>query len=207
MRARFLLLARDNRAASAAEFALVLPLMLLFLLGMLDVGRLMWTWNRAEKATQMGVRYAVATDMVPAGLATYSFATTGGIPQGDPIPQSAFGGATCTSSGGTASCTCNSGATCLPLGTPDDAAFDNIVNRMQAFMPDLPDNNVTVEYGYSGLGYAGDPNGPDVAPLVTVRIVNMDFQPLTIILFNTSITLPSFSAALTMEDGQGNVSN
>ena len=207
MRARFLLLARDNRAASAAEFALVLPLMLLFLLGMLDVGRLMWTWNRAEKATQMGVRYAVATDMVPAGLATYSFATTGGIPQGDPIPQSACGGATCTSSGGTASCTCNSGATCPPLGTPDDAAFDNIVNRMQAFMPELPDNNVTVEYGYSGLGYAGDPNGPDVAPLVTVRIVNMDFQPLTLILFNTSITLPSFSAALTMEDGQGNVSN
>lgn len=207
MKASLLRLARDRHAASAAEFALVLPLLLLFLLGMIDVGRLMWTWNRAEKATQMGVRYAVATDMVPGGLATYNFATPGGLPQGDPIPESDFGGATCTSSGGTTNCACNSGATCPPLGTANEAAFDNIVNRMQAFLPELPDNNVTVEYGYSGLGYAGDPNGPDVAPLVTVRIVNMAFQPITLILFNSSITLPSFSAALTMEDGQGNVSN
>jgi hypothetical protein len=171
----------------------------------------MWTWNRAEKATQMGVRYAVATDMVPAGLVTYSFSTDPPdgqqIPQGDSIPESSFGVATCTSSGGTASCTCNSGATCPPLGTANDTAFDNIVNRMQAFLPELPDNNVTIEYGYSGLGYAGDPNGPDVAPLVTVRIVNMSFTPITLILFNTTITLPSFSAALTMEDGQGTASN
>lgn len=78
---------------------------------------------------------------------------------------------------------------------------------MQAFLPELTANDVTVEYGYSGLGYAGDPNGPDVAPLVTVRIVNMSFQPITLILFNAAITLPSFSAALTLEDGQGNVSN
>lgn len=207
MKASILRLARDDRAASAAEFALVLPLFLLFLLGMIDVGRLMWTWNRAEKATQMGVRYAVATEMVPQGLASYNFATPGGLAQGSPIPETSFGGATCTSSGGTTSCTCNTGATCPALGTANDTAFDNIVNRMQAFLPELPDNNVTVEYGYSGLGYAGDPNGPDVAPLVTVRIVGMAFQPLTLILFNTPINLPNFSAALTMEDGQGNVSN
>src|SRR5688572_453388 len=107
MRAPLVTLFRDNRAASAAEFALVLPLLLLFLLGMLDVGRLMWTWNRAEKATQMGVRYAVATDMVPTGLVTYSFSADPPdgqqIPQGDPIPESSFGGATCSSSGGSTS--------------------------------------------------------------------------------------------------------
>ena len=200
-------LRRNNRAASAAEFALVLPLLLLFLLGMLDVGRLMWTWNRAEKATQMGVRFAVATEMVPEGLASYSFTTSGGIPQGDPIPQSSFGGATCQSSGGSVSCSCNTGVTCPPLGTANATAFNNILARMQAFMPELAANRVTVEYGYSGLGYAGDPNGPDVSPLVTVRIQGMSFQPVTLILFNTSITLPSFSAALTMEDGSGNVSN
>ena len=205
MRTSLLRLASSNRAAAAAEFALVLPLLLLFLLGMLDVGRLMWTWNRAEKATQMGVRYAVATEMVPTGLATYSFASQGGIPQGDPIPQSAFGGATCSSSGGTVSCVCN--ATCPTLSPYNQTAFTNIVARMDAFLPELSANDVTVEYGYSGLGYAGDPNGPDVAPLVTVRVRNLAFQPITLILFNTSITLPSFSAALTMEDGQGNVSN
>ena len=54
--------------ATAAEFALVLPLLLMFMLGLIDVGRVMWTMNRAEKATQMGARYAVATAVLPQGL-------------------------------------------------------------------------------------------------------------------------------------------
>ena len=93
-------LIRDRRGASAAEFALVLPLLIIFLFGIIDVGRLMWTWNKAEKATQMGVRYAVATEMVPNGLAVYSFVVSGSLSQGDPIPESSFGGASCLISGG-----------------------------------------------------------------------------------------------------------
>src|SRR3546814_5718143 len=67
-------LARSSSGATAAEFAMVLPLLLIFLLGIIDVGRLMWTWNRAEKATQMGVRFAVVADMVPGNLDAYDFA-------------------------------------------------------------------------------------------------------------------------------------
>ena len=40
--------ARDERATSAAEFALVLPVMLFFLLGIIDVGRFMWYVSQAE---------------------------------------------------------------------------------------------------------------------------------------------------------------
>ena len=74
----------DRTAASAAEFALVLPLLLLFLFGIIDAGRLMWTMNRAEKATQMAVRYAVVTNMVPEDLATTDF-TDEGVPGGDVV--------------------------------------------------------------------------------------------------------------------------
>ena len=106
---------------------MVLPLLLVFLFGTIDVGRAMWAWNRAEKATQLGVRFAVATDLLAAGLASYSFATDpeadDRIPQGDPIPESSFGGATCTSDG----CTCNDGATCPDLGTPGDGDFAGAV--------------------------------------------------------------------------------
>lgn len=200
---------RDRRASSAAEFALVLPLLIIFLFGIIDVGRLMWTWNRAEKATQIGVRYAVATDPVATGLATYSFATgTTAVPQGNAVDASYFSSMTCDST------TCNSasapcvGSACASLITPyNSTAFTNIVDRMQSFLPELASANVLVQYQNAGLGYAGDPNGADVSPLVTVSIRNLVFHPITFAVFNGSIPLPSFSAALTMEDGQGSVSN
>ena len=202
--ARFL---RCRRGAGAAEFAMVLPVLLFFLLGTIDVGRLMWTWNRAEKATQVGVRFAVVTDMVPSGLASYDFVNTGGLTQGDPVPETSFGGATCTSSGGSVSCSCHSGGTCPSLGTASTAAFTNILTRMQQLMPELTAANVVVDYGYSGLGFAGDPNGSDVAPLVTVSLRDVQFKPVLFTLFGASISLPPSSASMTLEDGSGTTSN
>ena len=64
-----------------------------------------------------------------------------------------------------------------------------------------------VDYDYSGLGYAGDPTGPDVSPLVTVRLRNMTFAPITLLGMGPAINLPDFSATLTQEDAAGNVSN
>lgn len=204
-------LPRDIRASSAAEFALVLPLLIIFLFGIIDVGRLMWVWNSAEKATQIGARYAVATDMIPNGLAAYSFVVSGSLSQGDLIPESSFGGASCSMSGSAVSCTCKTGATCPSPLISNSAnaltAFNNVVARMKLFMPDIRANNVTVDYDYSGLGYAGDPNGPDVSPLIRVSLKQMTFTPLVLTPFRSSIALPSFSAALTMEDGQGTVAN
>lgn len=199
---------RTDDGGPAAEFALVLPLLIIFLFGIIDVGRLMWTWNQAEKATQMGVRYAVVADVVPSGLASYSFSETGGLIQGAVVPESSFGGALCSSAtAGVVTCACKTGATCPPLGTANVAAFQNIVRRMSLFLPGLNDTRVVVDYGYSGLGYAGDPIGVDVAPLVTVSIRNMTFTPLLLQLFGGSVALPDFRASLTMEDGTGAVSN
>jgi Flp pilus assembly pilin Flp len=186
---------QDRSGASAAEFALVLPLLILFLLGTIDAGRLMWTWNRAEKATQMGVRLAVVEDPVADGLRTYSYAVDGGLPQGDPVPQSDFGAITCNS----ASCTCT--VSPCPFGTARNAdAFTEIVNRMHDIMAEIAGPNVVIDYAYSGLGFAGDPNGPDVAPLVTVSLTGVQFTP--IFLFGAvTLNLPAFSATLTMEGG------
>lgn len=192
----------DRRAASAAEFALVLPLLLLFIFGMIDAGRFMWEFNRAEKATQMGVRYAAVTNMVPATLAAQNFALSNGIPGGDPVPI--------CSGGGTLNCfgntVCNN-STCSNSWGYDATAFGNIVTRMRAMYPPIRNTNVTVEYQNVGLGYAGDPHGPDVAPLITVRLTGMTFKPVTGLLFGVSFPMPDFAAAMTLEDGAGTVSN
>ena len=86
------------------EFGLILPLLLLFLLGIIDAGRFLWEFNRAEKATQAGARFAVVSDPVAPGLITADYVGVGGLTQGDIIPASAFGKVTCTST----ACTCTS---------------------------------------------------------------------------------------------------
>ncbi|HET9811003.1 MAG TPA: TadE family protein [Sphingomicrobium sp.] len=187
--------------AIGAEFALILPILLVFLIGIIDVGRFMWTWNRAEKAAQMGVRYASVTDAASLGLQAYDFFDEG-VPRGAVIPESSFGGTTCTSTG----CTCTGGAVCDVDGL-SAAAFTNVVTRMQSFMPEIDPENVTIEYGYSGLGYSGDPYGPDVNPLITVTLTGMTYHPGLGAVFGIEIPIPSFASTLSMEDGSGTRSN
>jgi hypothetical protein len=196
-------LLRSTHGGTAAEFGLLTPLLLSFMIGTVDLGRFLWTCNRAEKATQMGVRYAVTNDIVPGGLATYDFAIAGGIPQGDPIPASSFGGADCNSASGTVTCLCRTGATCPTLTPINTAAFNAIVNQMQRFYPSLTADKVKVSYEYSGLGYAGDPNGIQVSPVVTVQLKQPTFTPMLFRFFGSAtITLPTYAASLTLEDGK-----
>lgn len=189
-------LTSDRSGASAAEFALVLPLLLLFLLGIIDAGRYMWSINRAEKAAQMGARMAIVTNSVSSEIDA-NYVGQCSLLAGDNIPASCFTEITCSKSGANASCT---------SGTADTDAFENVVDRMQLFMPEIEDDDVEIIYSPSGLGYAGNPNGPDVAPIVTVRLSNMTFTP--IVLFAVaSVGLPEVTTSLTFEDGIGVASN
>ena len=58
------------------------------------------------------------------------------------------------------------------------AAFDTIVTRMGYMKPDIAASNVRVSYRGSGLGFAGDPNGMEIAPLVTVELTGAGAQVL-----------------------------
>jgi Flp pilus assembly protein TadG len=48
-----------TRGSATVEYALVLIPFLMFLLGVLDFSRLLYTWNMANEATRAGARYAV----------------------------------------------------------------------------------------------------------------------------------------------------
>lgn len=205
----------DVGGGTAAEFAMVLPLAIIFLFGIIDVGRLMWTWNMAEKATQMGVRYAVVADYVAPSIASQTFVGQSGLTQGDVVPITAYGTTTCDKPPAAAircSCvgTCPWGASPAvgaATGSPAKNPYTRIFDRMDAIMPELTPENIKVLYQPSGIGFAGDPNGSDIAPLVTVQLTGVTFQPLLLQLFGGTINLPDFSASLTLEDGAGTVSN
>jgi hypothetical protein len=200
-------LLRSRRAASAIEFALVAPLLIFLLFGVIDGGRWLWEVNRSEKATQAGARFAVVTDPVTSGLVTADYMGVGGLTQGDVIPKSAFGKVVCGSGG-----CCSGNLTCTSpypaLGTFDSSAFQRIVDRMAAMNPEITAANVRISYAGSGLGYAGDPdpNRMDVSPLVTVELTGLQFRPLFLASM-AGFTMPSFATTLTAEDSDGNQSN
>jgi hypothetical protein len=196
----------DRSGASAAEFALVLPLLILLLFGVFDGGRFLWEVNKAEKATQVGARVAVVTDVLDDGLANEDYVdqTVGGVTltQGDVIPAAALGRMDC----GVGGCTCTSGD-CPTIDQPDDYSdrFNRIVERMRFMKQDIEADDVTVSYRGSGLGFAGDPNGMEIAPLVTVELES-EFRPL--VLFSAvPVPLPTFRTTLTAEDSVGAQSN
>ncbi|WP_338468480.1 pilus assembly protein [Novosphingobium sp. ZN18A2] len=208
---------RQDRGATAAEFALVLPVALLFLLGIIDVGRYAWAMNRMEKAVQMGTRYAVATSIVPEGLNSKDFVGfdcggTSVLGPGDPICRDAIGTIACT--GSPASCTCTPSAlsgSCTGLpGNADNDAFTKIVNRMRVVSRSVQPGDVTITYSGSGLGYAGDPSVADdgtplsqVSPVVSVQVKGATFRSL--VAFGAPLRLPTFRYSETLEDGDGSV--
>lgn len=213
-------LARCERAASAAEFALVLPLLLILLLGIIDGGRFLFEVNQAQKATQVGARMLAVTSPLAAGLseADYAgFAKDDGtkLASGDTIPLEALGTILCTSE----ECTCET-TPCPDLGEFASTQFTNVLlARMQQINPRIEADNIEVRYSGAGIGSAGDlivsgptkggsppPEQMEVAPMITVSLTGMQFRPVTLLALAT-VDLPSFATSMTAEDTSGTVSN
>ncbi|ABD68547.1 TadE-like [Rhodoferax ferrireducens T118] len=52
-----------QRGVAAVEFAIVSSLLFTVLFGVMEMGRLLWTWNAAVEATRYGARLAVVCDL------------------------------------------------------------------------------------------------------------------------------------------------
>lgn len=208
---------RWTSGASAAEFALVLPVFVVLLFGIIDGARFAWEYNKAEKATQVGARVAVVTNVLSTSLRDEDYAgqTAGGttIGAGDRIPAEALGTVKCNNTG----CTCETAPCPSSLGTFDSATFNDIlVERMAQIHPAIQPENVEVRYSGSGFGFAGtEATGGgggsateqmEVSPLITVTLTGLEFKPITALLL-ASISMPAFSTTLIAEDSVGSYSN
>lgn len=164
---------RERRGAAGAEFALIVVVFAGLLLGIIDFGRALWEYNEAEKACQVGARFAVVNNMVASDLDAWDGVNDGGLAPGqDPIPLTAII---------PASTTCDDSA-CTAWGY-NSAAYDAIYDAMAAHYPRLgsssnPNPNAIVEVTYRNIGdgFPANPFGPDVWPLATVSIRGLPFQ-------------------------------
>ena len=194
----------DTSGAAAIEFAIISLALVLFTFAILDVGFALYWFNRAEKATQLGVRVAVVSDPVTDFLTTFSGTEGGGTAgtscsdaNGVIIPDCVHPDITCTAANGTGSCT---------TGVFSDASFSKIFNEMRVLYPQLSSDNVEVEYRPSPLGFIGRTGAVadtyNIVPQVTVRIVNLTYTYVALgaLLGLQPFTLPVISASMTGED-------
>lgn len=206
-------LRHDERGTTAVEFALIGLLLFLVTFGIIDMGLAYWQWIMAEKATQVGVRKAVVSNIVPGGaggLTAWPINSNGTSADGtlcmNPttgtiITDCSFSDVTCTSNAAGTTITCNCPSTPCPKGTPAASDFTAVVAEMQKMDPYIANNNVQITYSQNGLGFVGRQSG--LPYTVTVTLTGMTFQFFVIDIlagFGGRFTMPPFKATLTGED-------
>ena len=202
-------LIRDERGISCVEFVIVATVFFMLIFGMVDFSRAMWEWNAAAKATQFGARYAVVSDIVSLDYKDFSALSISGVRAGDDVPIKDSGGNDiiapifCSDSdpGAGLAIGCGTSLGGLAAAKANAVAFLAIVTMMQRHYDRVEAHNVVIEYRHIGLGFAGNPVGPDVDPLVTVKLRDMEFNFITPGLAGIfTLNLPDFAASLTGED-------
>jgi hypothetical protein len=200
---------RDENGAVFAEFAILLPIIVVVVCGSLDFLNAFYQWNAAAKAVEVGARIAAVSDPVAVGLNNLS---NQAVLDGS-IPGAPLGSFTVTCSAESCSCTGRCGA--ITANSFDPAAMNRIVfgrgsaacgdaksyyaAGMCDVLPSITAANVVIVYTHTGLGYAGRPGGP--LPTITVSLQDMQFQFFFLTaLLGAHIAIPPMTTTITAED-------
>lgn len=185
-------LLRDARGTTTVEFAVIAPLFFVLLLVFIELSLGFYWWKSAQKAAQIGARWAIVHDVTATGTPDTNIRAENGVfglpCHLEPSPCASWPQTTYVCDGGTGC---------------EAAAFDTLVTRMRTLFPAFQAENVRVAYWETGLGFAG---GPTI-PAVTVTLTEVPFQ-LGILGLITgligdehgNLTLPDISVTLTGED-------
>lgn len=145
MSARFL---RDERGSPSAEFALILPALVMLMFGGFEAGNFVWTQHKLVKAVREGARYAARLP-----VETYCDVDDPSAADFDPDAEADIKAVTLTGK-----LPAEGGAVAVPGMTADNVAV-------------APDCAAYVESGiYTGLGAAG--------PIVTVSVSGVGYPSL-----------------------------
>lgn len=165
---------RHARGVVAIEFAFLVPVLVLFTMGVLEFGLILFDYQRAGEATRRAVRDLV----INPPLATLDILVNDGT-------------VVCTGSGGVVSCT--GGA----VQKDADTTFALLYDKMQNIFSDIEPQNVSITYNAtSGIDKATNPGV--VTPLVTLSLTGMrhEFLMLQIVPgLPDGFDLPSFASS------------
>jgi Flp pilus assembly protein TadG len=213
----------NESGAVMVEMTATIVLFLTVLLGVVEFSYVFYQWNAASKATQFGARLAAVSGPVSPNLATWSgLGQTGAcanLQPGDAIPVACGYDRVCTTTSATAdTVTCTNDTSDATArrdamralifgraadGTPRTTCDPTVVPRRRMGMCNvftrLTDaRRVQVRYQYTGLGYAGRPDG--AVPTVTVQLTGMQFRFVLLSFMFGTIDMPSFTTTVTGED-------
>jgi Flp pilus assembly protein TadG len=200
---------REETGAVFAEFAILLPLIVVLVFGAIDFLYAFYQWNAAAKAVEVGARIAAVSDPVAADLNKLSNqAVMGGLMPGSALPSFTV---TCKDE----ACSCVGTCAGIVGNSFNPAAMSRILfgrgstacgdatsyyaTGMCDVLPAITADNVVIVYSQTGLGYAGRPGGP--VPTITVSLQNMHFQFFFLTaLLGVTIPMPAMTTTITAED-------
>lgn len=197
---------RDQSGISFLEGIIVLPLVLLVIAVMVELGFAVFQWNQTVKALQLGARLAIVSDpLVDTGGSQWAALTNyGTTPAGEPVPDTNV----------SASCGAGMSETCvsdelnrLIYGVANDGSIDSNCAPGEGLMPGMCDFNIKlrpshvwVTYQRSGLGYVGRPLGPVLTVTIGTSGLGLDLPLLGALIGLDGIAIPAHPVSVTSED-------
>lgn len=200
---------RDQSGAVFAEFAILLPMVVIIVCGSIDFLYAFYQLNAAAKAVEVGARIAAVSDPVAFGLDNLSNeALLNGAEPRAPMPSFTV---TCRDE----ACSCGGACGTMTENSFNPVAMNRIVyghdggtcgNATSSYAAGMCDvlssitaANVAIVYTQNGLGYAGRPGGP--VPTITVSLRNLQFHFFFLTpLLGVHIAMPAVSTTITAED-------
>jgi len=156
---------RNEHGGVMVEYGLVMSLLLLLLFGLIDFGRMGFSYVMAQKGTERAVRQAVVMEPVCADVPVQN---DRGILTGD--TEDLKYGASCSIDANL----CAAQATVSCTAAIDTASAAAIWGEISPLLPsNATPSNLQFTYRFDpNLGFLGGP----YTPLVTAELVNLDFE-------------------------------
>lgn len=111
-------LGRQESGASAAEFALVLPILIALLIGTIDVGRMAWTKMEVQAAARAGANYALVNATFGFDAAKVASAVTSATNLAVTLPEQPVKEYGCPDASAGVAVVANAATPCASTGKP-----------------------------------------------------------------------------------------